>query len=185
MLLHRRVRITAFVFIALLVEDVLEHVDPHSVVNIRDYRTLLGVGLVFAGLAIRSWAAGTIRKRTQLASTGPYAVVRHPLYIGSLMMMLGFCALVDDAENVWFVLGPILLLYMFRALDEEKSIAAAFPDEWPAYARRVPRFIPRRLPTKMLAEWSWAQWRKNREYQAVGAVLLGLAAVQVWHVMFS
>ena len=92
MVLHRRVRITAFVFIALLLEDVITRTAPHDLANFHDYRVLLGLGLVFSGLALRSWAAGTLHKRTQLATSGPYALVRHPLYIGSLFMMLGFCA---------------------------------------------------------------------------------------------
>jgi protein-S-isoprenylcysteine O-methyltransferase Ste14 len=159
----------------------VSRINPHNLTNLTDYRVLLGLGLVFAGLALRSWAAGTLHKRTQLATSGPYGVVRHPLYIGSLLMMLGFCTLVDDAENIWFVLGPILLLYILRALHEEKIISADFPDQWPAYAQQVPRFIPRRLPTNMFGDWRLSQWIKNREYQAVSAVLLGLAAVQVWH----
>ena len=183
MVLHRRVRITVFVFIALLLEDVITRTDPHNLTNFRDYRVLLGLGLVFSGLALRSWAAGTLHKRKRLATSGPYALVRHPLYIGSFFMMLGFCALVNDEENIWFVLGPILLLYIFRALHEEKSISAAFPEQWPAYAKKVPRFIPKRLPTQMFANWNLSQWLKNREYQAVSAVLLGLVAVQVWHLM--
>lgn len=183
LLLHRRVRITVIVFVVLLVEDMLERVDPHNLANLTDYKVLLGLGMVFAGLALRSWAAGTLHKRTQLATSGPYGLVRHPLYIGSLFMMLGFCTLVDDAENIYFVLGPILLLYILRAVHEEKTISAAFPDQWPAYAQKVPRFIPRRVPTEMFANWSLSQWLINREYQAVSAVLLGLVAVQVWHLI--
>jgi protein-S-isoprenylcysteine O-methyltransferase Ste14 len=177
------VRITVFICGALLVQDVLERVAPHNLANLSDYRVLLGLGLVFSGLGLRSWAAGTLRKRRQLATIGPYGVVRHPLYIGSLLMMLGFCALVNDAGNIWFVLGPILLLYILRAVHEEKKISAMFPTQWPAYAQRVPRFIPRRMPTEMFTDWSLSQWIVNREYQAVSAVLLGLVAVQVWHMV--
>ncbi len=182
-LLHRRVPITAFVFIALIVEDVISRVRPHSLLNFRDYYALLGLGLVFSGLGLRSWAAGTLHKRTQLATSGPYGLFRHPLYIGSLFMMLGFCTLIGDKENIWFVLGPILLLYILRANHEEKIISAAFPEQWPAYADKVPRFIPRKLPTQVFADWSLGQWLNNREYQAVSAVLLGLVALQGWHMM--
>lgn len=183
MLLHRRVRITAIVFFVLLAEDVFNRTDPHSLANLTNYKVLLGLGLVLSGLALRSWAAGTLHKRTQLATTGPYQLFRHPLYIGSFMMMLGFCFLVDDRENIWFVLGPILMLYILRALHEEKQIAATFPDQWPGYVQKVPRFIPRRLPTELFADWNFSQWMKNREYQAFFAVLLGLAALQFWHLV--
>lgn len=184
-LLHRRVRITAVVFFVLLAEDVFEGHDPRNLINLGDYRVLLGLGLVFSGLTLRSWAAGTLHKRTQLATTGPYQLLRHPLYVGSFFMMMGFCFLVDDEENIWFVLGPILLLYVLRALHEEKTISRAFQDQWPAYAKAVPRFIPRRLPQEMFTNWNLSQWIHNREYQAVSAVLLGLVAVQAWHIIDS
>ena len=181
LLLQRRVRITSFIFLVLLLEDLITRVDPHSLANFRDYHVRLGLGLVGSGILLRSWAAGTLRKHIRLATTGPYSLVRHPLYIGSLLLMLGFCALIDDAENIWFVLGPILMLYVFHAVQEEKNMAAAFPEQWPAYAASVPRFIPRKLPNELLTDWTLAQWLKNREYQSVVAVAIGLAAVQVWH----
>ena len=183
LLLHRRVRITGILFAALVVEDVLTRVVPHDLANFRDYKVILGLSLIFGGVALRTWAAGTLHKRTQLATSGPYQLVRHPLYIGSFSMMLGFCFLLDDRENIWFVLGPILILYVLRALHEEKYLACAFPDQWPAFTQAVPRFIPRRLPTNLFADWSLSQWLKNREYQALSAVLLGLVALQVWHLM--
>lgn len=183
LLLHRRVRITGIIFFVLIAEDMWTRVDPHDLTNLRDIYTLLGLGLVFAGLGLRSWAAGTLHKRTQLTMTGPYQLFRHPLYIGSMFMMLGFCTLVGDRENIWFVLGPILFIYVLRALHEEKSLAATFPDQWPEFARKVPRFIPRRLPTQPFTDWRLAQWMKNREYQAFAAVLLGLVAVKVWQVI--
>jgi protein-S-isoprenylcysteine O-methyltransferase Ste14 len=182
-LLRRRVPITSFLFIALVVEDLINGTNPHSLMNLRDYHVLLGLGLVFAGLGLRSWAAGTIHKRTELTTSGPYGLVRHPLYIGSLMLMLGFCTLVNDRENIWFVLGPILLLYIWRAITEERYLSAAFPDQWPTYARNVPRFVPRRLPMELFRSWRLEQWLNNREYQAVSAVLLGLVALQAWHVV--
>ncbi len=182
-LMHRRVRITAVLFILLLLEDVWNQVDPHNLANLTDYKVLLGLGLVLCGLGLRSWAAGTLHKRTELTTSGPYGLVRHPLYIGSFMMMVGFCELIDDAENIWFVFGPMLALYVYRALHEEKILAAAFPDQWADFARNVPRFFPRRLPKQVFATWNFRQWIKNREYQAVSAVLLGLVALQIWQMM--
>lgn len=181
-LLYRRVRITAFIFIALVVEDLLTRVQPHNLIEVRDYHVFGGLGLVVTGLALRTWAAGTLQKRVELAQNGPYQLVRHPLYVGSFLMMVGFCLLVGDRENLWVVFGPILFLYILRAVSEEKYLANLFPEQWPEFIRRVPRFVPRRLPTAMFEDWSLAQWLKNREYNAFGAALLGLAAIQAWHI---
>lgn len=182
-LTHRRVPLTVFLFALLLLEDVVNRVNPRNLANLADYKVLVGLGLVFCGTGLRSWAAGTLHKRRVLTTSGPYGLVRHPLYIGSFMMMLGFCTLIDDAENIWFVLGPVLALYIYRALTEERTLAAAFPDQWAEFERKVPRFFPRRLPKQPIATWSLNQWIKNREYQALSAVLLGLVALQVWQIV--
>jgi protein-S-isoprenylcysteine O-methyltransferase Ste14 len=180
-LLRRRVRITVILFALLLIEDVWDKTDPHDLANLSDFKVVLGLGLVFVGLALRSWAAGTLHKRTELTVSGPYGLIRHPLYTGSFMMMLGFCQLVDDAENIWFVVGPVLALYIYRAIVEERFLAEKFPDHWAAFARKVPRFFPRKLPRQLFSSWNLKQWIHNREYQAVSAVCLGLVALQIWH----
>jgi protein-S-isoprenylcysteine O-methyltransferase Ste14 len=177
---RRRVRLTVILFVLLLIEDVWNDTIPHNLTNLSDYKVLLGLGLVFSGLALRTWAAGTLHKCTELTTSGPYGLVRHPLYIGSFMMMVGFCQLIGDAENIWFVVGPVLALYVYRALGEEKFLAARFPDQWTEFARKVPRFFPRRLPKQTFSTWNLNQWIYNREYQAVSAVLLGLVALQIW-----
>jgi protein-S-isoprenylcysteine O-methyltransferase Ste14 len=178
---HRRVRLTAILFVMLLGRDIWIHTKPLNLADLSDYKALLGLGLVLSGLALRSWAAGTLHKRTELTMGGPYGLVRHPLYIGSFMMMVGFCQLIDDAENIWFVVGPVLALYIYRALHEEKFLAAEFPDQWTEFARKVPRFVPRRLPKQLFSTWDINQWINNREYQAVSAVAVGLIALQIWH----
>src|SRR6478609_49190 len=96
------------------------------------------------------------------------------------MMMVGFCQLIDDAENIWFVIGPVLALYVYRAITEEHFLAEKFPDQWAEFSRKVPRFFPRRLTKQLFSSWRLQQWVNNREYQAVSAVALGLVALQLW-----
>jgi protein-S-isoprenylcysteine O-methyltransferase Ste14 len=179
-LVRRRVRISLVVFVALMVEDVLTGVTPHDVFNPRDPETLLGCGLIFAGLAIRSWSAGILRKSRELTTTGPYALIRNPLYIGSFLIMSGFCALIDDAENLYFVLGPIAALYFLQVLHEERGLAQMYGARWADYMRNVPRFLPRALPKAPFSTWELREWLGSREYRALGATLLGMLLVQVW-----
>ncbi|MGE5323396.1 MAG: methyltransferase family protein, partial [Actinomycetota bacterium] len=67
---------------------------------------LAGMVLVAAGLAVRATAAGHIRKNQELATTGPYAHTRNPLYLGSVLIAAGF---VLAAKNPWIALAAVLM----------------------------------------------------------------------------
>ena len=168
-------------FLVLIIVDLVEGVEPLDLTKIMQPSVSLALMLVSAGTLLRSWAAGILHKRVQLTTSGPYGLVRHPLYIGSFMMMMGFSILLNDTANSWVVVGPILAIYVFRSIDEERTLAARFAEQWNEYVNAVPRFIPRSLSTDGMHNWSLGQWLKNREYQAASAALLGLVAIECWH----
>lgn len=181
--IRRRIQISLVVFAMLMVEDVLAGIRPHDIANWHDRHSLLGLALVVGGLALRSWAAGTLTKRSQLTMTGPYALVRNPLYVGSFVMMLGFCQLIDDPENVFFVLGPFAAIYFVKVHDEERVLSSRFGALWQRYAAATPRFFPRRVGSKMLADWTPRRWMLNREYKSLATSVLGLAAIKLWSML--
>jgi len=81
-------------------------------------------------------------KEGKLATTGPYARVRHPQYVGFLAIMVGF--LLQWPTIPTLVMFPILvLIYRRLSVQEEKAVASEFGSVWDDYARRTPRFIPR------------------------------------------
>src|ERR1700684_228010 len=88
---------------------------------------LLGAVIVLPGLFIRALASGHVRKNESLATSGPYAYTRNPLYFGSLLMGLGFCV----AARSWWV--GVALVLMFFAIyvpvirDEEAFLKQKFP----------------------------------------------------------
>src|ERR1039458_7832998 len=102
----------------------------------------VGAIVVVPGLLIRALASGHVRKNESLATSGPYAYTRNPLYLGSLLMGLGFAA----AARSWWV--GLALVVMFLAIylpvirDEEAFLRRTFP-EFEEYALRVPRMLPR------------------------------------------
>jgi protein-S-isoprenylcysteine O-methyltransferase Ste14 len=182
-LIRRRILISAVLFAILIAQDVAYGPKPHDPVNFRDPFTVLGVSLVVTGLALRSWSAGILRKNAELTMTGPYGLIRNPLYLGSFMMMFGFCALIADPTNFLFILGPILVIYVVKVRQEEKLLAERFPDQWAVYSKTTPRFVPGLRIPDVSAEWSLSQWLRHREYQAVLASILALAAFEAWHLM--
>jgi protein-S-isoprenylcysteine O-methyltransferase Ste14 len=133
---------------------------------------VLGTILIVPGLLIRALASGHVRKNELLATSGPYAYTRNPLYLGSLLIGLGFAV----AARSWWV--GVMLVVMFFAIylpvigDEEAFLGQKFP-EFAEYARRVPRMFPRlkRASGEDGAGFSVELYRKHREYNAlVGAV---------------
>jgi protein-S-isoprenylcysteine O-methyltransferase Ste14 len=135
----------------------------------------VGAIAVVPGLLIRALASGHVRKNESLATSGPYAYTRNPLYLGSLLMGLGFAA----AARSWWV--GVALVVMFFAIylpvirDEETYLRQKFP-EFDEYARRVPRMLPRLTPdlganSEAPAGFSLDLYLKHREYNALlGAV---------------
>ena len=146
----------------------------------------LGVGavLIVPGLLIRALASGHVRKNEALAMSGPYAYTRNPLYLGSLLIGLGFAV----ASRSWWV--GIVLVAMFFAIyvpvirGEEKFLREKFP-EFDEYARRVPRMFPRiGRSTEGSGSFSFDLYWQHREYNAlVGA--LGMMAALVAKMMLT
>ena len=134
-----------------------------------------GAFLITAGLAIRALASGHVRKNEQLITSGPYAHVRHPLYLGSLIMAAGFSL---AARSWWIALMTILIfviIYVPVMLAEEAFLRQRFP-QFEAYARAVPRLWPRLTPFPSgQGSFSWKLYCQHREYNA----LMGSAAMLV------
>ncbi|HEX5444864.1 MAG TPA: isoprenylcysteine carboxylmethyltransferase family protein [Pirellulales bacterium] len=182
-LIRRRILISAVMFVLLISYSVAFGPKPHSLGNFRDPVTIAGVLLVVAGLAIRSWAAGILFKNAELTTVGPYRLIRNPLYAGSFLMIFGFCALVGYSIAFLVVLALLVAIYVVQVRQEEILLSSRFADAWQAYSRTTPRFIPRPRHVNLAADWRLSQWRKHREYQAIGASLLALAALQVWYLL--
>jgi|ERR1035438_5579000 protein-S-isoprenylcysteine O-methyltransferase Ste14 len=141
----------------------------------------LGAIVLLPGLLIRALASGHVRKNETLATSGPYAYTRNPLYLGSLLIGFGFAV----AARSWWV--GIVLVVMFFAIyvpvirDEEAFLRKKFA-EFDEYARRVPRMWPRLTPCSSeeegTAEFSIDLYLKHREYNALlGAVGMMAALV--------
>jgi protein-S-isoprenylcysteine O-methyltransferase Ste14 len=136
----------------------------------------IGLPISVAGLALRAWAAGCLAKNQQLATGGPYAYTRNPLYIGTLLVAGG---LVIAARNPWLAILFTLvfvLVYLPVIQLEEQHLRRLFPD-YAAYAQEVPALLPRLMPrpVKGAQAFRFALYRKNQEYQAGLGFLLGAA----------
>lgn len=136
----------------------------------------LGCVLIVPGLLIRALASGHVRKNEALATSGPYAYTRNPLYLGSLLMGVGFCL----AARSWWIglalVGMFFAIYVPVIRGEEEFLRAKFP-EFEEYARQVPRMFPRiaAVSSRDGGKFSMHLYLQHREWNATLGVLAILA----------
>jgi protein-S-isoprenylcysteine O-methyltransferase Ste14 len=139
---------------------------------------IVGGAIAFVGLLVRAWAAGHIVKNDRLATTGPYAHTRNPLYFGSFLIAAGF-AIAAHWSLLLFVIAFFVLIYGPTIRDERLSIQARFPEAYGEWERNVPAFLPRPIPWRAAASraenpgFDLALYMRHGEWRAA----LGYAAV--------
>jgi protein-S-isoprenylcysteine O-methyltransferase Ste14 len=137
-------------------------------------------GLLAAiGLGLRAWSAGTIRKREALTTSGPYAFVRNPLYIGSFLIGTGLS--LGGGHWPWVVLfvGFFIAVYAPTIAAEEEHLTQVFGHGYVEYAAKVPAFLPRLTPYRAGGStpgFAWGTYARYREWEA----LLGATAAWVF-----
>jgi len=144
-----------------------------------------GLGGVL-GLFLRAYAAGYLRKHEALTVAGPYAYTRNPLYLGSAILALG----AGIASKSWFSVAILLvyfvIFYSIVIRREERELHMRHGASFEEYARMVPLFLPGLKPAKLSAEsvdsFSFAQYKKNREWRtAVGFLLILAGFLAIWY----
>lgn len=151
---------------------------------------LYGGAMVILGLVVRALAAGHLRKDRELATSGPYAATRNPLYLGSALLAVGFI-LAGHSWPAGIPVGAYFAVFYYAVMrNEEEDLRVRFGAAFDDYARRVPLFFPhaprrpatRTQGTNDSAAFSWTQYLRNREYKAlIGAAIgMGILVVRMW-----
>lgn len=121
------------------------------------------------GEALRIWAAGHIEKGREITRSGPYRFARHPLYLGSSIMAVGFAV----AAGSWWVVLLVALhmgLTLLAAMrTEERALDEKFNGEYAAYREGRAEPVERRF--------SWHRVMRNREYRGATGLAVGLAVL--------
>ena len=131
----------------------------------------LGLPLALLGELARLWASGHIEKTKTLATGGPYAHSRNPLYVGSVLMALGFCIATGSPWVFFATLAYFLFFYPAVIREESGFLREKFGEEYEVWARDVPAFLPRITPGGPRASrFDWARIRMNREWRTAAAL---------------
>jgi len=135
-----------------------------------------GLGLALLGESIRLWASGHIDKTRALATGGPYAHTRNPLYLGSLLIGLGVVVAVASPWAAGLVALYFALFYPRVMREEARFLGEKFPEAYAAWASAVPFFLPRPTPGGPRAtRFEWSRVGANREWRTAAALPLLVA----------
>jgi protein-S-isoprenylcysteine O-methyltransferase Ste14 len=142
-----------------------------------------GAPVALAGLALRGWAAGCLAKNQRLATGGPYAHTRNPLYIGTLLVAAGLAIAARSLGLGLLFAAVFLLVYLPVIQLEEQHLRQIFP-EYASYARLVPALWPRLRGARGedAGRFRWSLYLKNQEYQAAAGLAAGLLFL-LWKVL--
>ncbi|MGH8633142.1 MAG: methyltransferase family protein [Burkholderiales bacterium] len=132
-----------------------------------------GVAVATLGIAVRLWASGHVNKDKVLATTGPYAYVRHPLYVGNHLIAFGFCL----ASGLWWSFLAWIAIGFFyypqTIAHEDQQLARLFPGDWGTWSKETRALIPRFTPYRsgQVAQWSLRQSLRQNGEGIIAALL--------------
>jgi protein-S-isoprenylcysteine O-methyltransferase Ste14 len=139
-----------------------------------------GVGIALLGLLIRGHAAGYLRKHKQLATSGPYAFTRNPLYLGSIFLAAGFSVASHSIISTLLLAAYLGVFYPAVIRREQMELASLYGSAFEEYASRVPAFWPRLSPAMPSTEhFSWELYSQNREYEAAIGLAVAMAILVI------
>ncbi len=140
-----------------------------------------GLAIAVAGQLFRIYAAGFIHKNKQLASTGPYALVRHPLYLGNFLIMFGFTL---AAANLSVALGVVvfwLIWYPAAIVYEDNKLERIFEDDWRDWSKNIRAVIPGRFRWTDLNAAGWDTYQSLiRNGELPISLYLGSCGIWLW-----
>lgn len=141
-----------------------------------------GLGVVIAGVLIRTWGAGYLQKDKTMAAQGPYLLVRHPLYLGSCLLAAGLVIAINHWTAVLIIGGVTFITYWHTIRHEEKNLLARFGTSYATYRREVGPLWPKRKGLKKFVRslrsdgigFSFKQYMKNKEYECLAGAAVVL-----------
>jgi protein-S-isoprenylcysteine O-methyltransferase Ste14 len=135
----------------------------------------LSLLLVLPGLWLRGYAAGYVKKNSELTRTGPYAHTRNPLYLGSMSIAFGF-ALASASWVIFVALAALFFAIYLPTIRSEEAYLREHFSGFDEYAAQVPRLLPRLTPAKTGLPpgiFSRERYLHHREYNALmGAIAI-------------
>ena len=140
---------------------------------------VVGMILIIVGEAIRIWAAGHLQKNERLTVTGPYAHVKNPLYIGTILITAGFCIFADNI----YMLAAATFAFCFHYIPYKKKVEGdrlkkIFGSQYIDYDEKVPEYVPRWASySNEKARWQFKNFIENSEEGILLIIIAGIILI--------
>ena len=135
--------------------------------SIIPYASNFAISIILLGLATRMYASGFVLKNKELSTTGPYAFMRHPLYTGNIMILIGLC-LINGFFWSFLIAFIFLWFYYPTAIEyEDRKLKSLFPDTWEEWASMTPALMPKMdLNGKIFSRLDLRSWSLKKSLVA-------------------
>ncbi len=146
---------------------------------------LWGAPFILIGELIRLWASGHIHKFKEVTQTGPYALCRHPLYLGHFLIAIGF--LIGSNQPIVAVAGIVLFWMIFipTMQREEAQLSKMFGSRYTDYMKHTPRIIPRWSSKAWTGQFDTALMMQHREMNNIIGLATGMALFIVLGLLYG
>jgi len=147
-----------------------------------EWLLLIGSLSIFIGTVLRLYASGFITKNEELATCGPYALVRHPLYTGNILIIMGFSV----TSAVWWTAPTALIFFFFyypTAIEyEDRKLQRLFGKQWEQWSSSVGALIPTfsQLHAVGGGQWSLGKSARQNGEPIIAVFLLGCLVYVAW-----
>jgi len=135
--------------------------------SIIPYASNFAISIILLGLATRMYASGFVLKNKELSTTGPYAFMRHPLYTGNIMILIGLCLI---NGFFWSFVTAFIFLWFYypTAIEyEDRKLKSLFPDTWEEWASMTPALMPKMdLNGKIFSRLDLRSWSLKKSLVA-------------------
>jgi protein-S-isoprenylcysteine O-methyltransferase Ste14 len=127
----------------------------------------IGMAAALLGTVVRIYASGYIMKNKELARSGAYALVRHPLYTGNILLVMGFSVANTSVWAIPLAIGFFWFYYPPAIEYEDRKLRSLFGETWDEWASETPALMPNFVNRRNVrsGQWSLAKsLRKNGEF---------------------
>ena len=137
--------------------------------SLNNHSLRAGIGYIIAGMLIRLWSNGYAIKNDKLTTSGPYAFVRNPLYLGTFLIALGFAIVLKTSFMGAALMIALGIMYYRTVKDEQGMLTAKFGDAYRDYCQKVPAMIPCLIPYTQGEKWPFSLQRLiiSKEHKVV------------------